>query len=763
MKRTQLSCAVAVAMFSAALPTLAQESANRGLEEITVTAQRFEQSLQDAALPVNAASGEDLVRLGVTDASGLNKVSPSLYVVTGGGANTAYFIRGVGNFVNNGYTAPAIAFNIDGVYIGRPSSTIATFLDVNRVEVLKGPQGTLYGRNSTGGAINVIPNQPIVGENFGNVTVGAGNYSSYEVSGFYNAAVGDESALRISAAVAKRDGFFDDDTSETDDVVVRGQFFTQLSDTVDLRLAADYSTQGGTGPGLNIDGLYQFAPFQSQLPVPNWAFLPSNDSDFRGLHSEDTLQFIADNGTAAPLFSRLEGYAYPDRDDTYYGFNAELNADLGWADLVVIPSYRYSELDNIFNGPPFKAAINEDEAEQWSIEARLNGSAGDVDYILGAYYFDESVEGENSFNQFATVTYNDFQSDVESAAIFARGTWNISESLRLVGGIRYTDEDRSFDTRVISQAGVCLIEPVAGPPSCPQVPTLEVGLTVEDSLYATDPALLTGPPVGVLIDMINNSPAGVPVVTPYGPFGPMGPGAILAFTPTEVDLNSGDQETTYRLAVEYDIGADSLLYASFENGFRAGGFNQSFGNEEYDPEFIDAYTIGSKNRFLDNTLELNLELFYWEYEDQQLAALGVDARGNNSFYTRNVGSSTIKGAEVDFQWAATENTLVRGAVMFLDASYDDYEYSQVDLSDDTDPPNFLTPVTGCATTQLGVDGNPDTPREFLIDCSGEDALNAPELTITLGLQQIWNLGGFNLVGGENRSRSGCLSFRKDQG
>lgn len=721
-------------------------SGDRRLEEIVVTAQRVSESLQDAALPINVASGEDLARVGVDNAASLNKISPALYVTTGGGANTAYFIRGVGNFTNNGYTAPAIAFNIDGVYIGRPSSTLSTFLDLNRVEILKGPQGTLYGRNATGGAINVVPNTPVLGENSSTVTLGIGDYSSYEASGVFNFSVGDDSAFRFAVGASGHDGYFDDDTDEAEDLALRAQYYAEFSESASLRLAADYSTQEGTGPGLKVNGLHTFAPFQGDLPVPNWPFTPSNSSDFQGLHDPAVLQFVVDNATAAPLFSPLEGYAYPFRNDTYYGINAELNFALGDSELVIIPGYRYSELDNQFNGPPFKAAINEDEADQVSIEARLSGSTGNVDYILGAYWFDENVEGVNSFNQFSTVTYNDFKSDVESTAIFVRGTFNISDDFRLVGGLRYTDESRAFDTRVISSAGVCLIEPAFGPPSCPQVPTFPVGLTVEDSLSALDPALFTGPPLPVLLGMINNAPDGVPVVTPYGPFGMMGPQAIMAFTPTEVDLSDGDEETTYRAALEYDLSDDSLFYVSFENGFRAGGFNQSFGNEVYSPEFIDAWTIGSKNRFLDNTLEVNAEVFFWEYEDQQLAALGLDGRGNNSFYTRNVGSSSIQGVEVDFQYAASINTLLRGSVQFLDTEYDDYEYTQVDLSDDTDPPNFLTPVTGCDYTQLGVDGDPATPREFAIDCSGNEALYAPKLTVTFGIEQTWDAGRFGVVG-----------------
>jgi iron complex outermembrane receptor protein len=709
------------------------------LEELVVTAQKRAESLQDAALPINAATGEQLDRAGIDSSALLNKVSPALSVSNGGGANAAFFVRGVGNFVNNGFTSPAIAFNYDGTYIGRPSSTNASFLDLNRVEVLKGPQGTLYGRNSTGGAINVIPNIPEIGENTTNISLGFGNYASYQATGVVNVSNSDNSAFRIAGTVVGNDGYLNDDTSDTDDVAVRVQYLNEVNDRLSVRVAADYSTQKANGSGVDIDGVYQFQPFNSSLPVPSWSFVEFPSADFVGLHTDDSLNFIADNATAAPLFSRIQGYAFPQRDDEFWGVNAEIKYSFENSDLVIIPSYRRSELNNIFNGPPFKAAINQDTADQTSIEARLSGSIGAVDYILGAYYFDESVEGLNSFNQFATTTYNDFNSDVESSALFARATWNLSDEARLVAGVRYTDESRSFQNAAFSVAGVCLIEPVAGPPSCPQVPTLPVALTIEDALGSINPSLLTGPPLGALLGQVGNPVNGVRIVTPYGPFGMFGPQAIIAITPTLNDEDGEDSETTFRLAVEYDLTPDNLLYASFESGFRAGGLNSTFGRESYEPEFIDAITLGSKNRFLDNRLEVNVELFHWDYEDQQLAALGLDARGNNAFYTRNVGNSTVKGAEVDFKFAASEATLITGNVQYLDNTYDDYSFNQVDLSDDTDPPNFLVPLTGCDYQQTGVDGNPNTPREFIIDCSGEQGLNSPEWSVSLGVEHTFSL------------------------
>lgn len=737
-----------------------QETEQDDFEKIIITAQRKSESLQDAAIPINAASGARLENMGISNAEGLNKVSPALTVSTGGGANTAYFIRGVGNFTNNGYTNPAVSFNIDGVYIGRPSSTISSFLDLDRVEVLKGPQGTLYGRNSTGGAINVVSKAPILNENSGRIKLGIGNYSAYNLTAVGNFEITDDSALRLAGVVSKRDGFFSDGTSDADDMALRASYYVQASDNLNMRITADYSTQKGAGAGIQYNGHYSFAAFQSNLPVPGWAWNPAPDplsGNFTGLHSPGVGEYISENVASAPGFMPYEGFVYPSRDDSYWGVNAEINYDLGWSQLTIIPAHRVSKLDNQFNGPPFKAAINQDEAKQSSIEARLSGGDDTLEWILGALYFDETVQGVNAFNQFSTVTHNDWQSDVQSSSLFARATYSLTEDLRLVAGVRFTDDTYEIKGTQTASAVVCLEHPEGRAPFCPQVPSMPVALTLADTLAMLDPALFpTGSP-------LNADGSITPGARPFGPmnyFAPVqfGPGAIFAITPGATSEKDNDSQMTYRAAIEYDVTDKNLLYTSFESGFRAGGFNLAEGREYYNPEFIDAFTIGSKNRFLGNKLELNLEAFYWEYEDQQLAALGLDTNGNNAFYTRNVGASSIKGLEVDFQYAITSNTLVRGGVQLLNAVYDSYEYTQVDLSDaGIDPPNFLTPVNTCENTQgifvgdnlvaydpaLDVEG---AKRGFTIDCSGKDALNAPDLTLTLGLQHTVELENVALIG-----------------
>jgi iron complex outermembrane receptor protein len=755
-----------VSIMGAAVPALVlgqteDNTVGFELEEIVVTAQRRAETLQDAALPVNAATGDQLLAAGITDAVGLGRISPALTVNNGGGANTGYFVRGVGNFNNNGYTNPAVAFNLDGVYVGRPSSTVASFLDLDRVEVLKGPQGTLYGRNATGGAINVQPNRPELGENSGSVSAEGGNFGKGQITGVYNAAVGDNSAFRFAATYNELDGWYDDDTGAVEDTALRAQYYSEVSDTFNFRVSADWANSSGNGQGVDVIGVYGFNPSPAgrDLPIRNWGFTSSGVAEFSGLHDPGSLSFIADNATAAPLFNTVEGYAFPERDDTFWGVNAELNFDLGFADLVVIPAYRFSELDNVFNGPPFKAAINQDEAEQITLEARLSGETDSLEWILGAYYFDESVEGANSFNQFATESINSFDSNVESYALFARGSFSLTDDTRLVGGLRWTTEDRSMDAQSFALAAVCLDS--AGPNCNVVAPTIPVANTLDEAISTlvaqgdlapgTSYPFPPGPPPRL----------GAEALAAGGP--PPGP-AILSVNPTAITEEDSESEVTYRIALEHDLGDESLLYASFETGFRAGGFNLTAGRETYDGETIDAFTIGSKNRFMDNRLELNFEAFLWQYDNQILAALGVDVNGDNSFYSRNVGESTNQGIEVNFQFLAAENTLIRGGIQLLDTEYDEFTYNQVDLSDDevegndvTDDAYFLTPITGCNATQVLPTGstaavapgdavvNNGDLRSYNIDCSGEEALFSPDTSINLGIDQTFDLDNGALI------------------
>ena len=238
-----LAMVTAVPAFAQATPTDASSEDQGGIADIIVTAQRTEESAQKAALAIAVIKPEELIRQNITRAEDLSRIVPALVATASGGPNTSFFIRGVGNTTANSYSDPAISFNYDGVYIGRPNSTQGFFFDLQRIEVLKGPQGTLYGRNATGGAVNVIPNRPVIGETSGKLQASYGNYDAIQAQGAVNLPIGDSGAFRLAGSYNKHDGYLSDGTADADQYSVRAQALAELTPNLTTRVA---SISGGT-------------------------------------------------------------------------------------------------------------------------------------------------------------------------------------------------------------------------------------------------------------------------------------------------------------------------------------------------------------------------------------------------------------------------------------------------------------------------------------------------------------------------------------
>ncbi|OAN62365.1 TonB-dependent receptor [Sphingomonas sp. TDK1] len=672
----------------------------QGLQEIIVTAQRKAENLQRAGIPVAVVTGDQLVSRGLTSSNELGTSVPSLSPQPQGGANTTFFLRGVGNFTVNGYSDPAVAFNYDGVYLGRATSTSGIFYDLERVEVLKGPQGTLYGRNATAGAINVLPTRPRIGENSGFVTASYGNYDAVNVQGAVNVAMGEHGALRIAGNVVRRDGYQDDGTSDEKTQALRVQLLSELTPNLTVRVGGDFSHSGGKGPGSTYSGRIVFNGTTN-------LFVPSGFRPDSGLFSADAQAY------RQTLFSGLVGRTLapldvqPYLDNNYYGANAEISLRTGAGTLTVIPSWRYSKLDNRFAVPAFYGDVAETD-EQKSLEVRFAGNRiGIFDYMLGAYYFDESVAATYLYAQQALNAYQQFTSGTKSYAGFGRLTANLSDRLRLIGGLRYTKDDKDFNGRADVFLVRCTVV-VQGRPSCPGAPLL--------------------PSAGRYQDL----PTSIYPSVPDNQARPIGAtGALLIHAVTPVNTTLSNDRLTYHLGAEFDLGPHSLLYASYETGYRSGGFALSAGYETFQPEYIDAYTVGMKNRFFDNRLQLNVEAFLWKYRNQQVNHTGIDKNGNQGQFTENVGKSTNKGVEVEAQLLATRTTLLSANVQYLDAKYDSFVYRE--------PIGATPPVTGCPYRPSA------TPGTYDINCSGRAAYLSPKWTMNLGAQQTVPLGDYKAV------------------
>ncbi|MDR7154344.1 iron complex outermembrane receptor protein [Sphingobium xenophagum] len=588
------------AMVTSPLYAQTTESDQAGLEEIIVTAQRRVESSQRAAVAIDVATPSDLERVGAGTANGLNAVAPSLYVTRAGGASTSYFIRGVGNFTNNSFSDPAVAFSLNGVYLGRPTSTTGTFFDLERVEVLKGPQGTLYGRNATGGAINVLYQKPKIGEVSGYASAGYGNYDSVDLEGAINLPIGTEGAVRLSGKLVDQDGFNQDGTYDEKGEALRGQMFAQLTDGLSMNIVADWAHTGGVGPGASYNGTLRFAPgtpASANAPA-NYVFsaAPSNLGPRTGLYSPEAGAYrstiVIGGGFINP--------GTPDRsyqDTTNWGVSSEIKADLGAAELTLIPAYRETKLDFASPGPGFKSFVVKEQNRQFSIEARLAGSVGPVDWLLGGYHFDEDISAGQTINQYFVQSIQAFDTGTTSNAAFGRLTFNVSDAFRLVGGLRYTQDKKYFDAVVQTIVVPCTNAAPPGGAGCFGGPSMPTGMTLAEVAAQIPAAQL---PFGF------PTAPGPANARPYG-----SNGNILFYLPTVIDSRVTNSRATYRLSAEYDITPSSLLYASYETGYRSGGFNVALGRESYAPEYIEAFTIGSKNRFFGNRLQLNLEAFHW--------------------------------------------------------------------------------------------------------------------------------------------------------
>ncbi|WP_375398107.1 TonB-dependent receptor [uncultured Sphingomonas sp.] len=680
---------------SAAAPQSGTDAATTGLGDVIVTAQRRSENLQRAAVAVDVASGSSLVANGITDTSALGFVVPGLTVV-----GTNYFLRGVGNFTVTPYADPAVAFNLDSVYIGRPAATVGPLFDLERVEVLKGPQGTLYGINATGGAINVIPVKPELNHLGGYVVASYGNYNTYNVEGGINLSVGENAAVRVSGNVLGHDGYLSDGTSDQKSRAIRGQLLVEVSPAVNVRVSADYAHIGGVGAGTSFLATSAYNRVTGQ-----YVFGPTGLGADVGLY-DPRAQALLQTQVAGPSgrnFGPLPRRPYQDSD--LYGFNGEINVTTGVGKLTIIPAFRHNYISNVTAAPAFVTGPTPERDSQTSVEARFAGTRlGMFEYTLGAIYFHEIDNGHFTVDQQFLTAFQDYRSKTDNYAASGRLTAHLTEAFRLVGGLRYTDSEKRFDGFSERLTVVCTLR-VAGVPTCPTAPLFPFSLTPQ------------GQPL--------------PVPTTNGGVAPIiGTGAIVSRGDVSVNAPLSNKRVTWRGAVEVDVAPRSLAYASVETGFRAGGFSLSNGYETYQPEYITAYTAGLKNRFFDNRVELNLELFYWKYRDQQISHLGVDRAGQTGNFTQNVGRSINKGFEISGRVLATQDTVLTGNVQYLDATYQSFLF-QVPVT------GGVPPLTGCTLTAASATLDN-------VDCSGKPAFNSPRWTVDLGVQQTFHLGDYRL-------------------
>lgn len=605
------------------------------LEEIVVTAQRREESLQRAAVSVTAVSGSALATRGVTTAAELTQVAPALQVSPAAGPYTVFTIRSVSNFGGNAFSDPAIAVNLSGVYLATPTAVQGLFYDLERVEVLKGPQGTLYGRNATGGAINILPQRALIADPGALINLEIGNYARMAASGAVNIPLGERNAVRAAFQILHRNGFFSDGTEDEEGQAARLSYRFEPSSAVTIDIVGDYTHQGGRGGGATVR---KRCGTETCFVSDPWTGLSDQDAAYAPLAPQSDRQFI---------------------DSDYYGLLANIDVKTNLGTLTLIPAYRKSNVRYNSTQAGFQI-LEEQHPDQLSMEARFASPAGNrFGWLIGGYYLHTSASARSNTESAAARTYSDqlINTSGKTAAGFGQLTFAITPAFRVTGGLRYTWERKTSDSERYT------VRNVPGP----------------------DPV--------------------IPVV-------PVGAPAFV------VDRSLTFEAVTWRAGVEFDAGPRSLIYANVGTGFKAGGFFLGPpGANSYAPEKVTAYTIGSKNRFFDNRLQLNVEAFLLDYRDQQLGYVKLIPPAV-VLVTENIGQVRTKGVEAEAELLVTDTTRVGLQVQWLDARVNELVYNTI--------------ATPAATSQCRITGT-------IVDCSGLRALRSPEWVFAASLEQSFPL------------------------
>ncbi|PQA85364.1 TonB-dependent receptor [Hyphococcus luteus] len=657
-------------------------------DEIVVTAQFREQNVQDTPLAVTAVSGDMLNRRSQTEISEIARQAPN---VTLAGQNQEYgsamiaYIRGIGQNDPNFAVEPGVGIYIDDVYLPTLTGSLLDLMDVDRVEVLRGPQGTLAGRNSIGGAIKMYSVKPR-GDNSGSLQVTYGSYDRLDIRGIYDVPLTEDLAMRVSAVSKNEDGYIKrldynlthpgtnvpTQAAGNDPVlgtlgghaIAAGKiaFRWTPNDRLDVNLSGDYTRERNeagvaTLQLANAEGYMNANPARPWLTGTDGAAIPYNCMFVpHGVNSCDTqTQFDGRYITYATFNDLYPGDSQqpykpfaldPHRDMDNYGTALTINYDLSdTLSVYSITSYRKYETDwsyDVDGSPLAPNILNQKQTnEQVSQEIRLNGTLADnfIDFTLGGFYFD--TDGFYTARVDLPYAGIDFihgpdPTPSNNKAIFGNVTFNFSDAFHLTGGVRQSWDKKEYQyfrhnpdyTDIEGPCNFFLGAMVAGP----------VGL--------------------------GNQPN------------------CLLFGINGTEATFKNDRLDWRVAADYRFNDALMVYGQIATGYRAGGFNARpfFPSQAtpHVPETIRSYEIGFKSDLFDDTLRLNVAGFYFPYDNIVLlstycADLADMDQATPCLRPDNVGSAKVKGFEAEAFFYPTSNFSIDASLSYLD-----FQYKEID-------------------------------------------------------------------------------------
>ncbi|MES2259701.1 MAG: TonB-dependent receptor [Pseudomonadota bacterium] len=644
MKKTPLALACALLATSAAFAQEAAKPAapeSDGIERVTVTATKRATLLQDTPLAVTAFNQATLDRAGVNNLASLIDMVPSLKVEQHGDSGGVHvFMRGVGSTNHTELGDPAVAFHVDGVYSPRPQGATVLMYDLDHVEVARGPQGTLSGRNATAGSVNLETAKPRLGKFSGAASAVIGDYNHAGSQVMLNIPLTETAAFRIAAITDRHDGYIDFQPRSNvqpgtrkymagDQAGARATLLLAPNSDLDATLAVEYYRDQGTGNIVLNPTPRPGQPLYSAL-VDTPGSLDQNNITYRGrvnYRLNDALET-----TYIGSWSRLKRTNANDNDAGLNpGFKQEHRTEWSQFDNYTHELQLKSTSDGPLQWIVGAFAIKEDNKIRFDIDISQIGLPAGLGPIVVNPVKPTDVAWAMSFIQ--------AKRELNSKAAFAQGTYTLSKDLRVTAGGRYTVERK---TDVGGRNWVCP----------------DFGATVATGGH------LIGPGGPVTAATCNSA---------YAPGTWSGGGAN--------DADTGNEgSATYLGRVEYNPMRDVMTYASISTGFKSGGLSD--GGRRHKAEHVTNYELGLKSEFLNRTVSFNASLFMMKYKDMQVSAIERQPNGQQQLVTSNAARSTINGLETEFTWHPTRSDRIMGNATLLDAKYDDFLTCDSDVAAD---------------------------------------------------------------------------------
>ena len=614
-------------------------------DEIVVTARKRAEYSQSVPIPISALNAEQLQIRNIVELTDIEKLAPNLSIqasAVNSGVLEVY-MRGIGQANWAIPHDPKIGLYTDGVYAARPQGGLVDLYDLQRVEVLRGPQGTLFGKNTTAGLINIITNQPTQ-ETEAKIRLGAGSDSHQLIEGMFNTPLSDSLAFRFSFLTKETDGFMINSITGKD----RGN-----EDTTSFRAQLKYDTDAYTA---NL----AFSRFDQdeRASLGSCRFTgPENGALSGGLGAIANIFGIYDalKANCRSTTKDVSLDTSPNENNTAEKDSITLT-QLFETQIGTIESItNYSELDAFSgtwgwvmgNGPGVNFLEIHDDTmshEQWSQELRLSGSTENMDWVVGLYAFEEDGESVLDVPLFRGVNPSPLLpaalagvalqtkllgseqqgsiTNMQNQAIFFEGTYGLNDKLDLTIGARYTEDEREYtrSSRLYEDAAA-------------------IGMPGTFNLFYACPGMVTN---------------------------------AFGFATSDRCTRSVEySETTPRAILSYQQTDDVLFYASYSKGYSSGGFNGDVAMRRFLPETSDNYEFGMKGEFLDNRLRVNATMFSTSYENQQVT-VGRIVNGTPIADLVNAQEATLEGMEFEVLAQLSDSLVLTAMLATFEGEYDEF-------------------------------------------------------------------------------------------